>query len=694
MLIFLKSGKVKTEIFSDLFELDGIEFEEPSPNFFSFNDPVGACPNCEGYGSVIGIDEELVIPDRTLSVYDNAVAPWRTEKLSKWLKEFIANCEQYDFPIHRPIYELTKEEYKLLWDGAKGLRGISKFFKFVESKAYKIQYRVLLSRYRGKTKCPVCDGNRLRPEASYVKVDGFTISDLVSKPIGDVRVVFKSLKLDKNDSLVADRLLKEINNRLRYLDDVGVGYLTLNRQSNTLSGGETQRIDLATSLGSSLVGSMYILDEPSIGLHSRDTERLISVLRSLRDLGNTVVVVEHDEEVMRAADHIIDMGPLAGSLGGEVVFSGDFKSLMKAKNSLTADYLNGTKRVALPTLRRKVNAVIGVEGARENNLKGIDVEFPLNMLTMVSGVSGSGKTTLVKRILYPALKRLIDGHGDRPGEHKKITGKTELIERVEMIDQNPIGRSSRSNPVTYVKAWDDVRSLFSDHPMSKMRGYKPAFFSFNVDGGRCDNCQGEGEVRIEMQFMADIHLTCDHCHGKRFKDEILEIRIDEQSVADILSMTVDEALQFFAESKVKSSAPKKIVSKLKPLQDVGLGYVQLGQSSSTLSGGEAQRIKLASYLIKGKDEKPTLFIFDEPTTGLHFHDITKLLDSLNALVSNGHSVIIVEHNPDMLAASDYLIELGPDGGYAGGQLIYAGDPIGLLAVKGSHTANAIRSKLT
>lgn len=694
LLVMGKDGKVEMHEFSDLFELDGMSFEEPSPNFFSFNDPVGACPTCEGYGSVIGIDEELVIPDRSLSLYDNAVAPWRTDKLSKWREDFIERSEAYGFPIHRPIYDLTDEEYDLLWNGAKGLRGIHKFFQFVESKSYKIQYRVLLSRYRGKTKCPECIGSRLRKETSYVKVSGKTISDLVALPITEVRRYFKELSLEENDELIARRLLKEINNRLQYLDDVGVGYLTLNRQSNTLSGGETQRIDLATSLGSSLVGSMYILDEPSIGLHSRDTERLIDVLRSLRDLGNTVVVVEHDEDVMRAADHIIDMGPMAGSLGGEVVFSGNLKELLNSKESLTAAYLNGTKRIIPPTIRRTVTDTINVEGGRENNLKGIDVSFPLNMLTMVSGVSGSGKTTLVKRILYPALKRHIDGHGDRPGEHKRLSGKLERIERVEMIDQNPIGRSSRSNPVTYVKAWDDVRALYAHQPMSKMRGYKPAFFSFNVDGGRCEHCQGEGEVRIEMQFMADIRLTCDHCKGKRFKDEILEVRVEEKSVADVLEMTVDDALDFFRNVKVRSTAPKKIVAKLKPLQDVGLGYVQLGQSSSTLSGGEAQRIKLASFLIKGKDEKSTLFIFDEPTTGLHFHDITKLLDSMNALVTNGHSVIIVEHNPDMLASADHLIELGPDGGDAGGELLYAGDPNGLLDIEGSHTAKAIRCKLT
>ena len=694
LLAFEKDGTVKKHTFSDLFELDGMSFDEPSTNLFSFNDPIGACPRCEGYGSVIGIDDELVIPDRSLSVYDNAIAPWRTDKLSKWRDDFIALSAQYDFPIHRPIYELSEEEYALLWEGAKGLKGLNKFFSFVESKSYKIQYRVLLSRYRGKTNCPDCKGGRLKPASLFVRIDGLTITDFVSKPITVVRELFAKLDLNENDSLVADRLLKEINNRLKYLDDVGVGYLTLNRQSRTLSGGETQRIDLATSLGSSLVGSMYILDEPSIGLHSRDTERLIAVLRSLRDLGNTVVVVEHDEDVIQAADHVVDMGPMAGTLGGEVIFSGDLQGLLKSNDSLTAAYLKKEKRITIPEKRREEKYGISIEGAREHNLKNIDVTFPLNMLTMVSGVSGSGKTTLVKRVLAPAIKRAITGHGDRPGEHKALTGDIDRISSIELIDQNPIGRSSRSNPVTYVKAWDDIRALYTEQPISKMRGYKPAFFSFNVDGGRCDNCQGEGEVRIEMQFMADIHLKCDHCKGQRFKDEILDVRIEDKSVADILSMTVDDALTFFKNTKVKSNSPKKIVAKLQPLQNVGLGYVQLGQSSSTLSGGEAQRIKLASFLIKGTQEKPVLFLFDEPTTGLHFHDVSKLLDSLNALVLNGHSVIIIEHNPDMLACADHLIELGNEGGEKGGHLIYAGKPEGLLKVKSSHTAQAIKTKLT
>ena len=670
--------------FSDKFDLDGITFDEPSPNLFSFNDPVGACPRCEGYGSVIGIDRELVIPDKSLSLYDGCVAPWRGEKLSEWQNDFIRDSSKYDFPIHRPYRELSTAQQDLLWAGAKGLHGIDAFFRYVEEKSYKIQYRVLGSRYRGKTTCPDCHGSRLRKEARYVKVAGHDITELVRMPIAECLAFFQSLELNEHDRQIAARLLKEITNRLRYLVDVGVGYLTLDRRSNTLSGGETQRIDLATSLGSSLVGSLYILDEPSIGLHPRDTLQLIGVLKQLRDLGNTVIVVEHDEEVMRAADHIIDMGPMAGTEGGQVVFSGGHAELLSS-DSLTARYLTGRERIAVPTRRRPVKDKLVLKGAREHNLKDIDVEFPLHMLTVVTGVSGSGKTTLVKRILYPALKREYDGFGDRPGDHRSLEGDLKRIRAVELVDQDPIGRSSRSNPVTYVKAWDEIRQLFSETDVSRMRGYKPSYFSFNVDGGRCEVCQGEGVVHIEMQFMADISLTCEACKGKRFREEILDARFGGKDVAEVLDMTVDEAIAFFRQHEADSSACKRVVGKLQPLQDTGLGYVKLGQSSSTLSGGEAQRIKLASFLSKGQDEKPTLFIFDEPTTGLHFHDVAKLLKAFNMLLDNGHSLIVIEHNTEVIKCADHVIDLGPEGGEAGGHVVFTGTPEGLAEASGSHT---------
>lgn len=672
--------------FSDKFEADGIRFEEPTPNLFSFNDPVGACPKCEGYGNVIGIDADLVVPDKRLSVYDDAVAPWRGEKLSEWKRDFIRDSAKHDFPIHRPYRELSAEQRKLLWNGARGVAGIDRFFQYVEEKSYKIQYRVLGSRYRGKTTCPECEGTRLRKEARYVQVGGKDITELSRLPIDDCLRFFTELVLDEQQQRIAERLLKEITNRLRYLSDVGVGYLTLDRRSNTLSGGETQRIDLATSLGSSLVGSMYILDEPSIGLHPRDTERLIGVLKQLRDLGNTVIVVEHDEEVMRAADHIIDMGPMAGSHGGEVVFSGPFEQLIES-DGLTARYLTGRETIQPPARRRPVRDKLLLKGAREHNLKDIDVAFPLHMLTVVTGVSGSGKTTLVKRILHPALKRHIEGFSERPGEHSALEGDLARIEAVELVDQNPIGRSSRSNPVTYVKAWDEVRQLFSEQEIAKVRGYKPSHFSFNVDGGRCEVCQGEGEVRIEMQFMADISLTCESCKGRRFKDEVLDVHFQGRDVAEILDMTVDDALAFF---QTHSSVPAcaRIVQKLLPLQETGMGYVKLGQSSSTLSGGEAQRIKLASFLTKGHDEKPTLFIFDEPTTGLHFHDIAKLLKALDMLVAHGHSVICIEHNTEVIKCADQVIDLGPEGGDGGGQLLFTGTPEE-LAEQSSHTGRAL-----
>ncbi len=677
-------GKPRQMGFSDKFELDGITFEEPSPNLFSFNDPVGACPKCEGYGNVIGIDRDLVIPDKSVSVFDEAVAPWRGEKLSEWKDHFIRDCARYDFPIHRAIRDLSPEQLDLLWKGGKGLAGIDRFFQYVEEKSYKIQYRVLGSRYRGKTTCPVCNGSRLKPEARYVKVGGRDITELASLPIAQCLDFFLTLELSESDQRIANRLLKEIRNRLQYLVDVGVGYLTLARRSNTLSGGETQRIDLATSLGSSLVGSLYILDEPSIGLHPRDTLRLIEVLKKLRDLGNTVIVVEHDEEVMRAADHIIDMGPMAGSQGGEVVFSGNHEALLQS-DSLTARYLTGREIIPKPTRRRTVKDKLILRGAREHNLKDIDVAFPLHMLTVVTGVSGSGKTTLVKRILYPALKRELEGFSERPGEHRSLEGDIHRIKAVEMVDQNPIGRSSRSNPVTYVKAWDEIRQLYSEVDISKMRGYRPAFFSFNVDGGRCEVCQGEGQVHIEMQFMADISLTCEACHGKRFKEEILDVKVGGKDVAEVLDMTVDDGITFFMEQAKTSTACQRVVNKLLPLKETGLGYVKLGQSSSTLSGGEAQRIKLASFLTKGQEEKPTLFIFDEPTTGLHFHDIAKLLKAFNMLIDNGHSVLVIEHNTEVIERADHLIDLGPEGGDGGGTVLYEGPPEGISAVRASYT---------
>lgn len=686
-------------IFSDRFEMDGVVFEEPTPNMFSFNDPVGACSKCEGYGNIIGIDADLVIPDKNLSVYDDCVACWRGEKLSEWKADFIRDSAKHDFPIHRPYRELTAEQRKLLWNGAKGVYGIDAFFQYCEEKSYKIQYRVLASRYRGKTQCTTCDGTRLKKRVTYVKVAGRDITELVRMPIGECLRFFETIELNAHDRTIAERLLKEITNRLRYLVDVGVGYLTLERRSNTLSGGETQRIDLATSLGSSLVGSMYILDEPSIGLHTRDTERLIGVLKRLRDLGNTVIVVEHDEEVMRAADHIIDMGPMAGTLGGEVVFSGTHEDLIHSEG-LTARYLTGRERIERPKHRRPVRDRITVQGAAENNLKNIDVDFPLNMLTVVTGVSGSGKTTLVKRILHPALRRELEGFSERPGEHKGLAGDIGRVQAVELVDQNPIGRSSRSNPATYVKAYDDIRQLYSEQELSRARGYKPAFFSFNVDGGRCEVCQGEGEVHIEMQFMADIRLRCDTCHGKRFKEEILDVKFSGRDVAQLLDLTVDDALDFFRThvdgpgmNPGHARIVKHIIEKILPLQETGLGYVKLGQSSSTLSGGEAQRIKLSSFLVKGQEHRPTLFVFDEPTTGLHFHDIAKLLKALNALIANGHSVIVIEHNQEVIACADHLIDLGPEAGDGGGEVVFAGTPEELVTRGKSHTAKSLKGKL-
>ena len=681
--------KVIEKSFSNLFEADGIEFEEPTEHLFSFNNPVGACPSCEGYGKVIGIDEDLVIPDKSLSIYQDAIACWKGESMRKWKEQLIQNASIFKFPIHKPFYELSEGQRKLLWKGNQYFEGLDEFFRMLESKSYKIQYRVMLSRYRGKTKCPDCRGTRLKKEAAYVKVGDQSIQDLVLLPVNELKDFFSSLKLSDHDFKVAKRILVEINNRLGFLCDVGLGYLTLNRLSSTLSGGESQRINLATSLGSSLVGSLYILDEPSIGLHSKDTERLIHVLRKLQKIGNTVLVVEHDEEIIRAADEIIDIGPKAGVHGGKLVFQGDHQQLLHAKNSLTADYLNGTKNIELPARRRKWHDYIEIIGARENNLNNLTVKFPLNTMTVVTGVSGSGKSTLVSRILYPGLAKIFGGFSEKTGQHDAIKGDFKRLTSVEFVDQNPIGKSSRSNPVTYLKAYDEIRKLFADQQASKYQGFKPSHFSFNVDGGRCEECQGEGEIKVEMQFMADIHLKCESCNGKRFKDEILEIAYKGKNIHDILEMTVNEAIDFFKD--LKGSTEKKIAKKLQPLQDVGLGYVKLGQSSSTLSGGESQRVKLAAFLAKEKDS-PSLFIFDEPTTGLHFHDIKKLLDSLNALIARGHSIIIIEHNLEVIKSADWVIDLGPEGGKNGGRILFEGTPEDLVKIPDSFTAIALAQK--
>ena len=673
--------------FSNKFELDGITFFEPNTHLFSFNNPYGACPTCEGYGNVIGIDEDLVIPNTTLSIYEDAIVPWRTDSFKEYKEALIDNAYKFDFPIHKPFYELNEDQKQLLWQGNKYFNGLNSFFKYLEEKSYKIQYRVMLSRYRGKTRCTSCFGKRLRKETEYVKISNTTITDLVNLPINEVLDFFKKLKLNKHDAHIAKRLLKEIINRLQFLSDVGLNYLSLNRTSNTLSGGESQRINLATSLGSSLVGSMYILDEPSIGLHSRDTEKLIKVLKDLRDLGNTVIVVEHDEDIMRAADHIIDIGPEAGTFGGELVANGTFEDILKT-DTLTAKYLNGKLKIEVPTNRKKSLNFVEVIGAREHNLKNIDVKFPLNAFTVVTGVSGSGKTTLVKRILYPALQKQLYNYGEKPGQFTKLNGNYSSISNVEFVDQNPIGRSSRSNPVTYIKAYDDIRALFTIQKLSKIRAYKAKHFSFNVDGGRCETCKGEGEVTIGMQFMADVHLPCETCNGKRFKKEVLEVTFEDKSIADVLSLTIDEAIEFFSLHK-----QKKIISKLQPLQDVGLGYVQLGQASSTLSGGEAQRIKLASFLVKGVTKDKVLFIFDEPTTGLHFHDIKKLLKSFNALINKGHTIVVIEHNIDLIKCADFIIDLGKEGGKNGGEVLFQGTTPELVHSSSSYTAKYLKAKL-
>ena len=677
----------KQTFFCDRFELDGVKFEEPTPNFFSFNNPYGACKRCEGYGNVIGIDEDLVIPDKSKSLYDNAIAPWRGEKMGEWLKQFIKNADKFDFPIHRSYSELTEKQQRLIWTGNKYFAGLDAFFKELEEQTYKIQYRVMLSRYRGKTVCPDCKGTRLRKDASYVKIGGKSILDMVLMPLSTILPFFEKLELSETDVKISKRILAEVTSRILYLNNVGLGYLTLNRLSNTLSGGESQRINLATSLGSSLVGSVYVLDEPSIGLHPRDTHKLIEVLTALRNVGNTVLVVEHEEEMMRAADHIIDIGPEAGTHGGNLVFSGTYDEIIKDNKSLTGRYLAGKEEIAIPAKRRNWKDHILIKGARENNLKNIDVKFPLGVFTCVSGVSGSGKTSLVKKILYPALQKAIGNYaGEQTGSYDGIFGNIDLVSQVEMVDQNPIGRSSRSNPVTYVKAWDDIRALFSALPAAKAGGLKPAAFSFNVEGGRCDTCQGEGEVKIEMQFMADIYLPCETCGGRRFKQQVLDITYQDKNVADILDLTIEEAVEFFKNEP-------KILQKLNPLLDVGLGYVHLGQSSNTLSGGEAQRIKLASFLIKGNNAQKTMFIFDEPTTGLHFHDIKKLLKALNTLIEQGNTILVIEHNMDMIKCADWVIDIGPEGGDKGGNIVFEGKPEDLVSAKGSYTGKFLKTHL-
>ena len=684
-LLILKDEK--RQEFSNKFDLDGMSFSQPNVHLFSFNNPLGACKTCEGFGDVIGIDPELVVPDTSLSVYDNAIVPWKGTGMRKFYSDLVNNAYRFDFPIHKPYFELSSVQKKLLWEGNSYFKGIHAFFKKIEAKNYKIQNRVLLSRYRGKTKCSTCGGSRLKEEASYVKIGGKSLPDLLQISISKLALFFDALKLNKHDKEIASRLLKEINSRLQFVQEVGLGYLSLNRRSNTLSGGESQRIQLATSLGSSLVGSMYILDEPSIGLHSRDNEKLIEVLKTLRDIGNTVIVVEHDEEIMRAADEVVDIGPEAGSFGGELVAQGTFNQILKSKG-LTASYLNGNRKIEVPKERKRSKNKLQLIGCREHNLKNIDIEIPLGCMTVVSGVSGSGKTSLVKRILYPALLRNFDIYSEKPGAYSELKGDLHTLKSVEFIDQNPIGRSSRSNPVTYIKAYDEIRALFANLKLSKLRNYQPKHFSFNVDGGRCDSCKGEGTITIEMQFMADVILECEHCKGKRFKKEIQEVKFNDVSIDQLLEMTVDDAISFFKEQE-----SKRIIQKLQPLQDVGLGYVTLGQSSATLSGGEAQRIKLASFISQGTSKEKVLFIFDEPTTGLHFHDIQKLLTSFEALIRRGHSIVVVEHNLDLIKCADHLIDLGPEAGDEGGYLVGQGTPEEINKIKKSHTGRYLAQKL-
>lgn len=687
-ICFLKElNSDKKYSYSNNFELDGITFLEPNVHLFSFNNPYGACPVCEGYGNIIGIDAELVVPNTTLSIFENAIFPWRGDSMSWFRDELVNNAYKFDFPIHKPYFQLSEKQKELIWTGNEYFQGLNDFFKELEEKNYKIQNRVMLSRYRGKTKCYSCKGKRLRIEASYVKINSKTVSDLVDLPIKHLVTFFENIDLDVYEKQIAKRLLVEINNRLSFLTEVGLDYLTLNRNSSTLSGGESQRINLATSLGSSLVGSMYILDEPSIGLHPKDTERLIKVLLSLRDLGNTVIVVEHDEDIMKAADMIIDIGPEAGTLGGNLVAQGTFDEILKS-TSLTAQYLNGALEISVPKKRRPFKNFIEIKGARENNLQNIDVTFPLDVLTVITGVSGSGKSTLVKKILFPAMQKKLENAGEKAGQFTEMTGSFSQIKHIEYVDQNPIGRSSRSNPVTYIKAYDDIRELYAKEKLSKIRGYQAKHFSFNVDGGRCETCKGEGSINVEMVFMADVQLPCETCNGKRFKKEVLEINFEGKNIHDILTMTIDDSIQFFKDTK-----QNKITQKLQPLQDVGLGYVQLGQSSSTLSGGEAQRIKLASFLVKGATKDKALFVFDEPTTGLHFHDIKKLLASFDALIEKGHSILVIEHNLDLIKCADWIIDLGPEGGENGGKLLAVGTPEQIVKIKQSVTGKYLKEKL-
>lgn len=687
-ICFLKElNSDKKYSYSNNFELDGITFLEPNVHLFSFNNPYGACPVCEGYGNIIGIDAELVVPNTTLSIFENAIFPWRGDSMSWFRDELVNNAYKFDFPIHKPYFQLSEKQKELIWTGNEYFQGLNDFFKELEEKNYKIQNRVMLSRYRGKTKCYSCKGKRLRIEASYVKINSKTVSDLVDLPIKHLVTFFENIDLDVYEKQIAKRLLVEINNRLSFLTEVGLDYLTLNRNSSTLSGGESQRINLATSLGSSLVGSMYILDEPSIGLHPKDTERLIKVLLSLRDLGNTVIVVEHDEDIMKAADMIIDIGPEAGTLGGNLVAQGTFDEILKS-TSLTAQYLNGALEISVPKKRRPFKNFIEIKGARENNLQNIDITFPLDVLTVITGVSGSGKSTLVKKILFPAMQKKLENAGEKAGQFTEMTGSFSQIKHIEYVDQNPIGRSSRSNPVTYIKAYDDIRELYAKEKLSKIRGYQAKHFSFNVDGGRCETCKGEGSINVEMVFMADVQLPCETCNGKRFKKEVLEINFEGKNIHDILTMTIDDSIQFFKDTK-----QNKITQKLQPLQDVGLGYVQLGQSSSTLSGGEAQRIKLASFLVKGATKDKALFVFDEPTTGLHFHDIKKLLASFDALIEKGHSILVIEHNLDLIKCADWIIDLGPEGGENGGKLLAIGTPEQIVKIKESVTGKYLKEKL-
>ena len=680
--------------FSSRFEADGIEFERPSEHLFSFNNPLGACPRCEGYGKVIGIDEDLVIPDKSKTIYEDAVACWRGETMRKWKQQLVENASKFGFPIHTPFHELTPEQKRLLWRGNEYFHGLDEFFEYIDSERRKIQFRVMKARYTGKTACPECGGSRLRKEALYVRVGGKTIADLVAMPVDSLIAFFAGLELDEHDTKTASRILVEIRNRLQYLADVGLGYLTLDRLSSTLSGGESQRINLSTSLGSNLTGSLYILDEPSIGLHPRDTNRLIGVLKQLRDLGNTVIVVEHEEEVIRAADWIVDIGPKAGYNGGEVVFSGTLPQLLKSKKSLTADYLTGRREIAVPATARGWSNSITVKGARENNLRNVDVRIPLGVMTCITGVSGSGKSSLAKGILYPALRRLLYDTGVKPGDFDGLTGDVQLLKSVEMVDQNPIGKSSRSNPVTYIKAYDEIRRLFADQPYAQHTGLGASAFSFNIAGGRCEECQGEGVIKVSMQFMADVELVCEACGGKRFRDEILEVKYRGKSIYDVLEMTVDDAIAFFGEEK-KDSTCKRIVERLKPLQDVGLGYIKLGQSSSTLSGGESQRVKLASFLTKDSAQGGVMFIFDEPTTGLHFHDINKLLAAFNALIEREHTIVIVEHNMDVIKCADWVVDLGPEAGTGGGRVVFEGTPRALEQCPDSYTGKflSLRTKL-